>query len=641
MGLFDDITKDLNNITDKVSPDFSPSIDKEAEKPASEDKAAEKSTSEDQEAGKSTSGDQEAEKSTSEDKETEKSTSEDQETEKSTSPSTSSAPSTPSTPSTPATPATPATLETTEEPVELPDSGPKIPSEWNRGILHTGEEADEPAFELIDEDDFLKSVTVYGGSDFVTDGQSVHTKDEDNKDSPFGAHFNFNLPVAPGFVAAAKAGYDSTNHAARSSENTGHSVLLCIAYGEINLKSGSIKPTTSFAEAIDAALEIPDSDRQAQFDELQKVFKRYGYYHPTTIKFGGKVLSNADDKAESDEQNNGHALEAGADLKFADLGISTDISRKKQRDIIKKAENNLKNLRVVGGDGTKLLSGLSEWVATIKGNQKVVARTNMRPIYTLLGPEKEKRIVDIYEYQEHRDHIAYGAVLNIMHADYGRYVYVDSERQILESNNHNGASHQGKILFAFEDFSSEGNPIQVKLKQMVRTNQARESFVKYGHDVILEAVHNDTPEFIRATQTPLSRPSRLQKLFSKAWHDDSHKDRFLVTSMGQHTEKENALTTVLPCVGYNGKEDDFVKAEDGVVFKSRLIGDAKNGPGIYLGLAHHGIKTDKALFTHHHEPKGRYIAGKHCQQSFTEKCEVSWRLVLAEDSGFGTDNADF
>ncbi|KAG0174798.1 hypothetical protein DFQ30_002720 [Apophysomyces sp. BC1015] len=413
------------------------------------------------------------------------------------------------------------------------------------------------------------------------------------------------------------------------------------------MSAGTVKPTASLLEAIDTVLDLPEADKQAQYDKLKRIFQRYGYYYPATIKFGklfiiidlAIVLSNADDKAEAKEQDKTKSVEAGADLKLADVGITANISGKRAHDIIKKTENNLKNARNVeynvfieqfsGGDATILLSeGLSKWITTIKSNQKIVIRTNLRPMYELLDSERKQSVIDIYGRQEHRYHIPYGAVLNMRHINYGRYMYVDKESRI-NDNSHGDKVYRGKVLFAFKDFESHRNPLKVRFQQVVHPFQSSESYVKYGHDVILEVVGKETSGSIRVTSTPLGHPWLPGWLLERVWY----KRQYVVSSLRQHEKSECIFMrqwTILPAAGYDRKEDDFVRADDGVVFKSRIIGDPKHGPGVFLGLAYAGIKTDKVQ-SKHPEPIGRYVSGIRYRYPSTEDSELSWRLIIIEE----------
>ncbi|KAG0174797.1 hypothetical protein DFQ30_002719 [Apophysomyces sp. BC1015] len=254
----------------------------------------------------------------------------------------------------------------------------------------------------------------------------------------------------------------------------------------------------------------------------------------------GKVLSNVDDMLEAKEQDNEKFAEAGADLKLADsnwYGLNKDV------------EYNVLIEQFSGGDGTKLLSeGLSKWITTIKSNQKVVFRTNLRPTYSLLDSERKKRVISIYECEEHRDHIPYGTILNMRHINYGRYLYVDNDRHIRDESH--GTTYRGKVLFAFKEFESRRNPLKVKFRHSPRHGQPHESYVK-------------------------------------------------------------------------------------------IIGDPKHGPGIYLGLANAGIKTDKVASSHQHEPKGRYLAGKFREEAIAEDFEISWRLELPEESDVESKHTKF
>ncbi|KAG0179585.1 hypothetical protein DFQ29_001904 [Apophysomyces sp. BC1021] len=486
-----------------------------------------------------------------------------------------------------------------------------IPSEWNRGVLHDGEEAPEAAFELVNEEDVKKLVKIYGGSDLLCDARSQNNSDHDSNDQALGVHFNFNLPVAAGFTAGAKAGYSTTRHKSISVENSSRSSLIAISYGE-----------------------------------------RFGYYYPTLIKFGkfyteayqvtvsnrmhrGRATSTAEETSETDEQTKGNTKEGGINFGFSGIGAGADTSKSNQIEVIRKAELDKTKLRAYGGDSTVLMThGIEKWAKTIKANQKVVARTNMRPIYNLLDDTTRQRVIDVYDFKEHNGHIRYGTEFTMKHADYGRYVYIDGERRIRDNaKDRDVRAYRGKVLYAYHEPADYGNPPLVKFKQILRTSEPRSDYAKFGHHVALELQSKDGPEPIQVTQLPLDHIGRLNKLFSKALSKDPEKEQikhpYFVASVYRSSENENASKKrweILTSEGHHGDEG-FVTTDTEVTLKSNLI-SPKNA-GIYLGLAKSGIKSDKVL-SRSKEVAGRYVAGKYCPYPINEKSQVAWEFSARE-----------
>ncbi|KAG0169985.1 hypothetical protein DFQ28_002713 [Apophysomyces sp. BC1034] len=526
-----------------------------------------------------------------------------------------------------------------------------IPSEWNRGVLHDGEEAPEAAFELVNEEDVKKLVKIYGGSDLLCDARSQNNSDHDSNDQALGVHFNFNLPVAAGFTAGAKAGYSTTRHKSISVENSSRSSLIAISYGEVSLiqllacligspkinfpnEKEQIKPTAVFLEAVHVALQTAGTNKFKAFDELQLVFQRFGYYYPTLIKFG-KATSTAEETSETDEQTKGNTKEGGINFGFSGIGAGADTSKSNQIEVIRKAELDKTKLRAYGGDSTVLMThGIEKWAKTIKANQKVVARTNMRPIYNLLDDTTRQRVIDVYDFKEHNGHIRYGTEFTMKHADYGRYVYIDGERRIRDNaKDRDVRAYRGKVLYAYHEPADYGNPPLVKFKQILRTSEPRSDYAKFGHHVALELQSKDGPEPIQVTQLPLDHIGRLNKLFSKALSKDPEKEQikhpYFVASVYRSSENENASKKrweILTSEGHHGDEG-FVTTDTEVTLKSNLI-SPKNA-GIYLGLAKSGIKSDKVL-SRSKEVAGRYVAGKYCPYPINEKSQVAWEFSARE-----------
>ncbi|KAG0173044.1 hypothetical protein DFQ28_009083 [Apophysomyces sp. BC1034] len=374
---------------------------------------------------------------------------------------------------------------TIEEYTSLPERKLKIPSGWDKGIMYNGEESIDAAFKLTNEEDRFKLLQTYSGATLSIDGNSSHNKDTNQRGAAFGIHFKFDCPIASEFTKAAKATYEDGNQVVMSTKDKTESTLLTLVCGEINLNPDNIKPTVSFLMAIDKALK--HRDKEDQFVALQEVFQRYGYYYPTTIKFG---------KSHCRIPN-----------------YSADILNRSLDKVLEFAEQNVKNLRVIGGDDTELLHSVSKWTQSVENNQKVVFRTNMSPIYDLLDFVRKRKILDIYKPDENHDHIRYGNLYSMLHVNYGRCMYVDDERCIRSSSDaEDDRTYRDKVLFVYEKGEDWGNPLKIQLKYIPHASQPRAMYVKYGHEVLLESERFEN-EFIQVTNTPLARPRFWRKLF--------------------------------------------------------------------------------------------------------------------------------
>ncbi|KAF7725880.1 hypothetical protein EC973_009212 [Apophysomyces ossiformis] len=510
----------------------------------------------------------------------------------------------------------------------------KLPCEWNKGVLFSGQESDESPFELANKEDYSKLIKIYGGSDLHCDGKSDSNKDDDSTANAFGVHFDFNLPVISGFTAGAKAGYSNSKSTATSKEHKTRKTTITISYAEINFKPNDIKPTEDFMEAIRKALQTPGYDKQ-KHEKLQEVFNRYGFFYPTTIKFGGKAISDAEDSSESNQEKKGNEKQGGVKFGFSSIGVNADANKKNDIEIIRKVEQNLHDLKTVGGDGTKVLFGVKAWIGTIESNQKVVSRSNMKPMYDLFDPEIKEQIVRIYEAVEHHGHIPYDAPLNMRHVEYGRFVYVDAERRIRDNEDDKAnRSYRGKVLFAYEQPENYGNPPAVKIKPVPRSGEPRAYYARYGHTVTLEFEGKDGSECVQVTTSPLKGKGLVSGLVSKIRTKDPEKEHakhpYVVASVYQSVETENALKKRWELLTAEGKDkDSYISANAGVIFKSTLINPTR-GAGIYLGLAKYNMKSDKVI-SNKKEANGRYVAGKYCQSPYDESSQVTWEVVRPDE----------
>ncbi|KAG0165191.1 hypothetical protein DFQ30_008853 [Apophysomyces sp. BC1015] len=492
-----------------------------------------------------------------------------------------------------------------------------IPPEWSRGVLYSGEEASETAFELVDGENIERLVRFFRGSEIKCDGRKQNDKDQDSKDASLGVHFSFNLPVSEGFTAGAKTDYNNTKHTAKCIENNSRSSLIVIMHGEMRFKTSQIKPTDEFLKDIKDALKTAKTDKFATYDALQRL---QHLIELMVCYTGGRATSTAEETLETDEQTKANSKEGGANLVVSGIGPSADTSKRNQIEVIRKAELDKSKLIAYGGDGTVLMTeGVKKWAKTIPKNLKVVHRENFKPMYDLLDKKTRQDVEDIYEFKEHKDHIRYNAKLRMKHADYGRYIYID-ENRILRDNR----SYRGKVLYAYDKPGSHGNPPPVMFKQIPTAGERRSKYAQFGHRVTIELLYKDKPEPIQMSQLPFDH-IRLLKKVTKSLVGKKAQHKYVDASVYQSTEGENTskkewvISTAKGC----HEKDDLVKMEGEVSLKSYII-DRPN-VGFYLCLAKHGTKPEKIVSVKE-KADGRFVVGKLCPTPMDKELQVIWKF---------------
>ncbi|KAF7724243.1 hypothetical protein EC973_001199 [Apophysomyces ossiformis] len=164
----------------------------------------------------------------------------------------------------------------------------------------------------------------------------------------------------------------------------------------MRFKRRNIKSTAAFTKAVREALDSSGKDRSKQYEALQLVFQRYGFYYPSTIVFGGKLILNGKDRPELWEGNEGTTKKEST--KWGEY-----ISKERQRFIIEVLEQDLQHVVAVGGDEGKLQSGVTEWISTLETGLGIVLRASFRPTYDLLDKSLIHRVLDVYELSERDD----------------------------------------------------------------------------------------------------------------------------------------------------------------------------------------------------------------------------------------------
>ncbi|KAF7720937.1 hypothetical protein EC973_005761, partial [Apophysomyces ossiformis] len=262
-----------------------------------------------------------------------------------------------------------------------------LPSGWDSGIFYNGRECGVSSFELVNNQDLPHMIDAYQSTEILG-----VTTDPSLKDT-----FRLAVAVAPEFTAAAKALYDEMNEDAESVSDNQYRALVLVSSGEMKLGRKDIKLAPAFTKAVQEALDAPGEDKSKQYDALQHVFQKYGFYYPTRIAFGGKLVFEGDTYSWFSDASKEHGEKYDRGFPFSDINIDKRISEEEQAKITQLAEQNLQHIVADGGDESKISCGLKEWISTIAKNPKVVFRGKFRPLYDLLDKSTRRKVINIWE----------------------------------------------------------------------------------------------------------------------------------------------------------------------------------------------------------------------------------------------------
>ncbi|KAF7724506.1 hypothetical protein EC973_000957 [Apophysomyces ossiformis] len=307
---------------------------------------------------------------------------------------------------------------------------PKIPA----GMHFDGIDAQYQAIELVNDDISSPMVML---RDFYDQPYVEHTKQHgrDLKDVQrrttvdvdaeleFAKNFYFNL----GAQAAWKERKATSSHC-RGNIEQAYDVVYVI-YKELFLPDGLLQPTAHFKEAITNALQVGNLDSNTYY-ALQDVFQRFGYYYPTRVQIGGKLILPSSSKDKSKMQA---TREFGIKERFEsyirmceamELNDMSHVERNKQGNIpseddesataivqynqqlvchfangeLAKSIARTKGLSAVGGDGTSLLwNDLNMWIYSVGSNQVIIRRKDLRPLYHVLDKWQRQKVRQTYK----------------------------------------------------------------------------------------------------------------------------------------------------------------------------------------------------------------------------------------------------
>ncbi|KAG0194882.1 hypothetical protein DFQ28_002957 [Apophysomyces sp. BC1034] len=250
--------------------------------------------------------------------------------------------------------------------------------------------SEEEAVELVNETDiakFMRSVSLAGKPRVecvvrhTSLGTSINTHaflpsdslDESENDS--------------GFVKAAIASQiESNGGELQPSMREGRYFVMYVTYRELVFDSKYIKGTDNFKQSVIKALGMK-SDME-KYHQLQKVFRRFGYYYPSSISLGGRLVH----RASPNELLGVWPSKKGVE--------SIDILFKKN-DLLSITQNPEK-IEAIGTDElwehqSSIFTGCQDWIDSIRNNQTRTQFGSLRPIYELLEDEQRSQVLQLFD----------------------------------------------------------------------------------------------------------------------------------------------------------------------------------------------------------------------------------------------------
>ncbi|KAG0167742.1 hypothetical protein DFQ30_005712 [Apophysomyces sp. BC1015] len=219
---------------------------------------------------------------------------------------------------------------------------------------------------------------------------------------------------------------------------------------KLHLYDEFIQATSQFKECITKALQT-EGDFYDKYYALQDVFQQFGYYYPSTIRFGGRVTCKVPPRTEQEQgasqgNNFGAVLETpyknsgdpepvlhmtaepeeinqeniNTNDRETELGLEKDVSKTITVTAFENTFERSEYLNAIGGRSEELLrKNVKKWINTIASSQTTILFKGLRPLYELLDDEQRSKVQQIYESVVFTDeHIRYNYLLEMTTHEY-------------------------------------------------------------------------------------------------------------------------------------------------------------------------------------------------------------------------------
>ncbi|KAG0180171.1 hypothetical protein DFQ28_001488 [Apophysomyces sp. BC1034] len=133
--------------------------------------------------------------------------------------------------------------------------------------------------------------------------------------------------------------------------------------------------TDNFKRAVTEALGTKSNTQK--YKELQKVFGRFGYFYPSSISLGGRMVYKA--------------------LPNYPSGVWSPKDGIKAVDAFIKKDTLSSSAKIDCIGGGSVVAACQDWINSIKTNQARIQFRSLRPIYELLEDEQREQVLQIYD----------------------------------------------------------------------------------------------------------------------------------------------------------------------------------------------------------------------------------------------------
>ncbi|KAG0161974.1 hypothetical protein DFQ30_004641, partial [Apophysomyces sp. BC1015] len=225
------------------------------------------------------------------------------------------------------------------------------------------------------------------------------------------------LPGNRGFILGAEAAYkERVSIHKYISKKAG--MPYHVAYfpcKELYIYREYIQATDTFKKAVMHALKA-GSENNEKYYALQDVFHRFGYYYPSTIRFGGRItcdiVPNSDQEQNtSEEERISYPIqEEHTDIhhesticeitesEVENQAVEGGLSRKNPTTEVQEALKESDRWDSVGGESHLLIwNGIDEWIKTVGSNQVRIQLKGLKPLYELLDEDTQYTVQQVYE----------------------------------------------------------------------------------------------------------------------------------------------------------------------------------------------------------------------------------------------------
>ncbi|KAF7729951.1 hypothetical protein EC973_003364 [Apophysomyces ossiformis] len=317
--------------------------------------------------------------------------------------------------------------------VETIDTFPEL----HKGLHFNGEEAEEQAVEISKKGTFSKLLMLkiyinHPKAEYVK--RSPANKEDIKTFSKLDIESYYELPGNYGFTLGAQAVHRERMNGRKHTtlkQKTPYQVAYFV-YKELMLQlhfyDELIDATKEFKDAIGNALQEHLSAHDKYY-RLQDVFQRFGYYYPSSILYGGRVicqittpsetqhtvrnsatnpiLQKQNDPSTDDEKIKSASTAADKDItkqypqkNYNESLVKTSAAVLRVHAATEIEKSIAKNdcWEAVGGEANILLfENVRSWLKTIETNQTLIQLKRLKPLYELLDNEMRSKVQQIYE----------------------------------------------------------------------------------------------------------------------------------------------------------------------------------------------------------------------------------------------------